>query len=345
MISFLSFLLTLTVTAVAVPFLIRLAFHLHILDMPDGARKIHRAATPLLGGIAIYMGILAGLLPNAGHLASIWPILAGGTLIMILGLVDDIKHLSARLRIACQFLIALGLISCGYRIEFLPSTAWGDVIEICITLIWIIGVTNAYNYLDGLDGLCAGSAVINASFFAIILFNAGQYPISLLTIVFAAACLGFVPYNFRKRKKMFLGDAGSTFIGFMLASIALVGNWAEGSRVKLAVPILVLGVPIFDMIFTTILRIRDGKVRTFVEWLRYASKDHFHHYLVEIGLKPRWAVMFIYAITIFLGISAVIVSRGSTVEAYLSILQGVIIFWIIATLIVVGKRRCSGWEE
>ena len=119
---------------------------------------------------------------------------------------------------------------------------------------------------------------------------------------------------------------------------------AEGSRVRLTVPLLILGVPIFDMIFTTIMRVAEGKVKTLVEWLKYAGKDHFHHYLVDIGLKTRWAAVFIFAVTIFLGISAVMVSRASTVEAYLSILQATIIFWIIATLIVVGSKRRSGWD-
>jgi UDP-GlcNAc:undecaprenyl-phosphate/decaprenyl-phosphate GlcNAc-1-phosphate transferase len=339
-----SFLITLIVTAAAIPILINLAFRFNILDLPDGGRKVHRVATPLLGGIGIYIGVIAGLLSHPSSLYTVFPIFVGGTFIMILGFIDDVKHLSARLRLACQFLIAFGIVACGYRMEFLSNKPFGDVVEIFLTFIWLIGVTNAYNYLDGLDGLCAGSAAINFIVFSIILYATSQYTLGLLTIVMAAACIGFLPYNFRKRKKMFLGDAGSTFLGFMLATIALAGNWAEGSRVRLMVPILVLGVPIFDMMFTTILRIRDGKVKTFVEWLKYAGKDHFHHYLVEIGLKPRWAVIFIYALTITLGISAVMVSRGSTVTACLTLLQSAIIFWIIATLIVVGRRRCSGWD-
>lgn len=344
MISVISFIAAFAATAISMPFFIKLAFHLQILDIPDSGRKIHRVATPLLGGIAIYFGVVMGFIPNLSGLKPVLPILAGGTLILILGLVDDIKHLSAKFRIGCQFLIALGVIACGYKVEFLPSAPWGDLCEMLITVIWIIGVTNAYNYLDGLDGLCAGSAAINSIAFAVILYSTGQYSLGLLTILLAAACIAFLPYNFRKRKKMFLGDAGSTFIGFTLAVIALIGNWAEGSRVRLTVPLLILGVPIFDMIFTTIMRIGEGKVKTVVEWLKYAGKDHFHHYLVDVGLKPRWATVFIYAVTIFLGISAVMVSRGTSVEAYLSLLQAAIIFWIIATLIVVGNRRRSGWE-
>jgi UDP-GlcNAc:undecaprenyl-phosphate GlcNAc-1-phosphate transferase len=344
MITIISFIAAIAATLISIPFLIKLAFQFQILDMPDGGRKIHRVATPLLGGIAIYFGVIMGVLPDLAGLKLILPILVGGTAIMILGLADDIKHLSAKFRIACQFLIALWIIGCGYRIDFLPNSAWGDLCEIVITVIWLIGVTNAYNYLDGLDGLCAGSAAINSLAFAIILYATGQYQLGLLMIAISAACIGFLPYNFRKRKKMFLGDAGSTFLGFMLATVAITGNWAEGSRVRLAVPMLILGVPIFDMIFTTIMRVAQGKVKTVVEWLKYAGKDHFHHYLVDIGLKPRWATVFIYAITIFLGISAVMVSRGNTIEAYLSLLQAVIIFWIIATLIVVGNRRRSGWE-
>jgi len=158
-----------------------------------------------------------------------------------------------------------------------------------------------------------------------------------------AACLGFLPYNFRK-DKMFLGDAGSTFIGFILASLALVGYWAEDSLVKISIPVLILGVPIFDMIFTTIMRVKDGKVKTVLEWLEYGGKDHFHHYLVDLGLRPSGATIFIYFITLSLGISAIMVSNDPAFDAFLALLQACIIFGIIATIIVIGKRRRSGWH-
>lgn len=341
--SVLAFSVSFLVTYLSVPLFILLALRLNILDFP-GARKVHRIATPLLGGAAIYLGLITGLLFfNLKYFHLYFPILIGGSLILLLGLITDIKEPSASLRFFCQTLIALVVIKLGARISFLPKGAWGDIIEVLVTVVWIVGVTNAYNYLDGLDGLAGGSAAINLCSFAVILYLTGQYPLGLLSIILLAACLGFLPFNFTKAK-IFLGEAGSTFLGFTLAGIALVGNWAEDSIVKISIPVLILGVPIFDMIFTTIMRIREGKIKTVAEWLHYGGRDHFHHYLVDLGFRPLGAAVFIFGVTLSLGISAIMVSNDRATEAFLAILQSGIIFVIVANLIVVGKRRRSGWR-
>jgi UDP-GlcNAc:undecaprenyl-phosphate GlcNAc-1-phosphate transferase len=273
------------------------------------------------------------------------PILVGGTLILILGIVEDIWGVSAQARIGCQLIIALGMIVSGVRVDFLPGTAWGNAIEVLITCLWIVGLTNAYNYLDGLDGLASGSASINLFFFAIILYGTGQYALGLIAVILIAGCLGFLPYNLHRKNKIFLGEAGSTFLGFTLACIGIQGTWAQDNAVRLFIPILILGVPIFDMIFTTVMRVREGKVKTIIEWLQYGGKDHFHHYLVDVGLSTWGAVLFIYAITISLGISAYMVSNDKFQEGLLTIAQSAIIFWVIAVLMVMGKRRRSGWQH
>jgi UDP-GlcNAc:undecaprenyl-phosphate/decaprenyl-phosphate GlcNAc-1-phosphate transferase len=193
--------------------------------------------------------------------------------------------------------------------------------------------------------LAVGSAVINLFCLWSILNSTKQYALELIVITLMAACIGFLPYNNYKKARMFLGDAGSTFLGFMLACFALAGDWAANNAVKLSIPILILGVPIFDMIFTTIMRIKEEKIATIIEWLRYGGKDHFHHYLVDLGLTPSSAVLFIYFITFSLGISAIMVSNDSALEAVLTLSQAVIIFGVIAVLIVVGKRRRSGWKS
>ncbi len=331
------------VTALLVPVCIRLAHVFGVLDKPD-KRKIHAHPIPLLGGLAIYFGFLGGLLSHLAELQEFLPLLLAGTIILIVGLIDDVRKLSARFRLVCQVLCALIIITAGEKISILPPNPVFDSIQIVVTVIWMVGVTNAYNYLDGMDGLATGSAAINLFCFAAILFMTGQEPLSLVCIILLAACLGFLPYNFRNAR-IFLGDAGSTFLGFMLAGIALVGNWAEDSMVKVSIPLLIMGVPIFDMIFTTIMRIKEEKVRTVIEWLKYAGKDHFHHYLVDLGLRKTSAVIFIYLVTFSLGISAVMVSNDSATEGLMSLAQATIVFVVIATLIVVGKRRHSGWHE
>lgn len=324
------------------PLIRKLAVKLDIMDLP-GRRKMHKQATPLLGGIGIYLGVAATLLLDLKNLHYFLPVLIGATAILIIGLVDDIRGLSAQFRLFCQLVIALTVIGLGLKISFLPHNLWGDIGEIVVTLLWIIGVTNAYNYLDGLDGLAAGSAAVNLFCFSIILYTAGQYLLGLFCVALIAGCSGFIPYNFSKNK-IFLGDAGSTFLGFSLSCIALMGNWAEDGAAKLSIPILILGVPIFDMIFTTIMRIKEMKVKTFIGWLQYGGKDHFHHYLVALGLTPLGAVIFIYFVTLSLGLSAIMLSNDSALEAFLTILQAAITFGVIATLIIAGKRKRSSPE-
>lgn len=323
------------------PFFIKFAKRFDIVDHP-GNRKIHKRAIPLLGGVAIYCGLLAGLLLNQRAAASLLPIIVGATIILSVGLVDDIRGLSAQLRFFVELFVVLVLVKFGVCVSFLPSGFWGDLGEIAVTLVWVVGVTNACNYLDGLDGLATGSAIINLFSFSVILHTTNQPDLAILAITLTSACLGFLPYNFRKAK-IFLGDAGSTFLGFSLACIAISGNWAQDNIVKLSIPTLVLGVPIFDMIFTTVLRIKEEKVKTLLEWLRYGGKDHFHHYVVDLGLHTQGAVVFIYILTLSLGISAIMLSNDTALEAVLSISQAVIVFIVVAVLIVVGKRRRSGW--
>jgi len=334
---YLTFVVSFLVTYFFMPIFRSLALHFKVLDLPGG-RKMHKVATPLLGGAAMYLGLLAGVLFNLSKLYLFWPVLLGATLILILGLINDVRELSARLRLLSQSLISLIVIGMGVRISFLPIGWWKDIGEICLTLFWMVGVTNAFNYLDGLDGLAAGSAIVNLACFAIILHITGQYSLVLVAVILIAVCLGFLPYNFRKAK-IFLGDGGSTFLGFILAGIALLGNWAADNTVKISIPILILGVPIFDMAFTTVIRIREEKIKTVLEWLQYGGKDHFHHYLVDLGFRPLGAVIFIYFVTLSLGLSAIMVSNDLAVEAFLTLSQAAIIFGIIAALIVTGKRH------
>lgn len=323
----------------SMPFFRGIALRYRIVDFP-GKRKVHRTVTPLLGGAAVYFGFIIGLSLNAPLAGNILAILAGATIIFVLGVVDDMRGLSARLRIIVQLIAALIVITWGDRVSFLPPGPVNDLIEALVSLVWVIGITNAFNYLDGLDGLAAGSAVINLICFGGILLRTNQPRLFLVSFIMAAACLGFLPYNFSDhKKKVFLGDAGSTLIGFILASIGLCGYWAAGDPVRIAIPILILGVPIFDMTFTTIMRVAENKVKTVYGWLKYAGKDHFHHYLVDLGLTNAGSVVFIYFVSVALGISAMIASVVGPVTAILSVFQGVMIFAIIGVLIVMGKRR------
>ncbi|MCK4994638.1 MAG: undecaprenyl/decaprenyl-phosphate alpha-N-acetylglucosaminyl 1-phosphate transferase [Candidatus Omnitrophica bacterium] len=315
----------------------KIALLLKIVDTPN-SKKIHKRPIPLLGGLSIYVGSIVAFYFYPFEFKTIMPVFVSGTIVLYMGAYDDIKGLSARLRLLIQIILAVFVIYSGVRISFLPDNMLGDIGEYIVTIIWIVGLTNAFNYLDGLDGLATGSAVLNLFCFLIILYNMGQFPLGLAIAILMGACLGFLPHNFLGKKRMFLGDAGSTFLGFMLACIAIQGDWASDGIVKLAIPVLILGVPMFDMIFTTIMRIKQGKIKNIIEWLKYGGQDHFHHYLVDLGLKQRGAVLFIYYITFSLGLSAYMVSNDTAIEGVLTIVHSSMIFGVIGVLIVLGKK-------
>ncbi len=331
------FLISFLVAFLCSPILRKLAIRWNIVDNPS-LRKLQKNPVPLFGGVAVYCGVVLGSCIVAFQRLDVWGLFLGATLIFIVSLIDDKKELSARIRIFVQLIAACIVMMFGLRISFLPNNLIGDMGEIVITLLWILGITNAFNYLDGLDGLCSGLGIISCFFFFIILFFTGQKDLIFLPLILMGACLGFMPHNFKK-EKMFLGDAGSMFIGFFIAGIALIGNWASDDISKISVPILILGVPIFDMCFTTLMRYKEKKIKNLVQWLEYAGRDHFHHYLLDLGLRPHGAVLFIFAISLSMGINAfTIIESHQALYGVLAILEGVIMFGLIGVLMVLGRR-------
>ncbi len=332
-----SFLVALLVAFGAAPVFRVLAVRCGMVDAP-AVRKLQQAPVPLLGGAAVYLGVVAGSFVVPLYMKSHQALFLASTLIFLVSLFDDKKEISARARLAVQFLAAGILIFSGLRISFLPNVWWGQFLEILITLFWILGITNAFNYLDGVDGLCGGLAVVTAFFFFMILLGTGQVDLIFLPAAVMGACAGFLPHNFL-RGKMFLGDAGSMFIGFTMAGLALTGNWASENLIGIVVPILILGVPIFDMTFTTVMRFRERKTRTLVQWLEYAGRDHFHHYLMDLGLGSRGAIFFILAISISMGINALIISDANNwIFGFFMVLQSGITFFLVGVLMVLGRR-------
>ncbi len=340
---FICFIISILLTFFITPLFRRLALRFDIVDRP-GTRKIHKDPVPLLGGAAIALTVVVCSLLKPFIVGKGLPLLLGGIAILLINTLDDIRGLSARLRFAAELVVVLLMIKHGIKVSFLPAGFWGDAGEVLLTVIWFLGITNAFNYLDGLDGLAAGSACINFFYFSLVLMLTDQWQLGFLSLILLGSCLGFLPHNFRKAK-IFLGDAGATFLGFMLAGTAILGEWAGDGMVKLCVPVLILGVPIFDMIFTTILRIKEKKVTTVIEWLKYGGKDHFHHYLIYLGLTKKGAVVFIWIFTLALGLGAVMLHDDTAWQGLLTLLQNGLIFAIIGVLIVVGKRRRSGWTR
>jgi len=325
----LAFLLTLVIR--------RVARKLKILDIPN-ERKIHKQPIPLLGGLAIFISYVITIFLNFSFSIELKGIIIGGTIILLIGLIDDIKHLPAKWKLAGQVVASSTLILFGVKLSFLPNVWWGYGGEVLLTIIWIVGITNAVNFFDGMDGLAAGLIAIGSLSFFIVAQITGQPYLAYLTIALAGSCLGFLKFNF-KPASIFLGDTGSTFLGFTLAGIAIMGGWAERNpKVALSLPLLVLSIFIFDMVYITIARIFKGVVRSFKEWIEYTGKDHLHHRLLTLGFNELQTVLLIYLIAACLGISGINLRASEDLRIYLEFIQAFFIFIIIVILMLAGRK-------
>ena len=315
----------------------RIATKLKILDSPE-ERKIHEHPVPLLGGLAVYIAYVVTIFLNFSFSSQLKGVVLGGTVILVVGLIDDIKELSASWKLVAQILATGILLSYGVRLSFLPNNWWGIAGEILLTVIWVVGITNAVNFFDGMDGLATGLiAICSLSFFIVAQLTHQPY-LGYLTITLVGSCLAFLIFNF-KPASIFLGDAGSTFLGFTIAGIAVKGGWAhDNPKVALSLPLLILSIFIFDVIFVSIKRAYKGQVRSIKQWIEYTGKDHLHHRLVALGLTQSQTVLFIYLIAACLGISGITLRATGDVVIYLDFLQAIFIFTIIVILMRTGRK-------
>jgi UDP-GlcNAc:undecaprenyl-phosphate GlcNAc-1-phosphate transferase len=335
-----SFLIVVALT----PCVIWLARKFRIVDMPD-ERKHHELPTPLLGGVGIYASLVISVLHSVALTPEVVSILAGASIIFVLGMLDDIFGLSSMVRLIGQVAAALIVISSGLIVTFLPNTLFGHTASVLVTVIWILGIVNTVNFVDGVDGLASGISVIAAIFFGMIAFNGGHDDVAMLSIVVMAAGIGFLFFNF-KPAKIYLGDAGSTLLGFLLASIALFGQWSNnGPVIALGIPVLILGLLIFDMCYITVSRVISGRVKNVREWLDYTGRDHFHHRLLDLGLSERQTVIFMYGTCFILGLSALVLENTSN-QFYIIVLvlQATGMLLNISVLMIVGRTLAASRE-
>ena len=323
------------------PLMVHLSHQWGLVDHPS-ERKIHAQPTPRLGGVAVYLGFLGSVLLNS--ILPDWMIatLAAGSLLLIVGVIDDIWELPAASKLAAQLVAAGIVIATGKVLTLFPGGPVGDVVNVLLTLLWIVGITNAFNFFDGMDGLATGLAILIAGFMGAVAFQTNQPGLGWLAFAIIGAGVGFLPYNFRGRKPavIFLGDGGATFLGFTLACLAVKGNWADYSPiVSFSNPLLIFGVLIYDMIHITVERVATGKVRSVKEWLDYVGKDHLHHRL-ERALGSRQAsVAMICLMTICLGLAALALRHAETAEALLLLVQACLIVAMITILEWSGRQK------
>lgn len=323
------------------PLMVWIGHRWNLVDIPAD-RKIHVVPTPRLGGIALYAGFIGSLLLNSIVPDWMVAVLAAGSLLLIIGVLDDILELPAWAKLLGQLLAAGIVTASGKVLTLFPPGPLGEMANVLLTILWIVGITNAFNFFDGMDGLATGLAILLAGFMGVIAFETKQPALGWLAIAMIGASLGFLPYNFRGTKPavIFLGDGGSTFIGFTLACLAVRGNWADSDPiVSFSNPLLVFGVLIYDMIHITVERIHTGKVRSLKEWLDYVGKDHLHHRLERALGSRQSSVAMIFLFTICLGLSALALRHASTTEAILLLIQAGLIAAMLTVLEISGRRR------
>jgi UDP-GlcNAc:undecaprenyl-phosphate/decaprenyl-phosphate GlcNAc-1-phosphate transferase len=288
---------------------------LQAIDQPDPSRKVHTVPTPRFGGIAIFASTLLAALLLRGVYVELGSILIGATIVSLLGLWDDRFSLGPGIKLAGQLLAAGLLILTGVRISALPSYA----LNVGATLVWVVGITNAFNFLDNMDGLSGGIAAIASAHFALMCALSGQYLVGALSVAITAACMGFLIYNWNPAT-IFMGDSGSLFLGFLLASVGIKLRFPDNVPfVTWMIPILVLGIPIFDTTLVTLSRLRRHR-----NPLTTPGTDHTSHRLTYAGFSRREAVLLLYIGSFLLGLAALFVTQAGVLDGYL--VGGVVVF-------------------
>ncbi len=291
----------------ATPAARKLAVRTNMVDQP-AQRKAHLTPTPLLGGLAIYAAVLLALIffGDKFYVHQVAGIIVGATLISFLGLWDDRMPLPAWIKLLGQLLPAVVLILTGVKVSIFP---W-EALNVVTTLIWVLFITNAVNFLDNMDGLSAGIAGMASAYFLLLAALSGQYLVGALAAAMLGACIGFLVYNFNPAS-IFMGDTGSLFLGFVLAALGIKLRFPTNiPAVTWLVPVLVLGVPILDTSLVIISRLRRGK-----NPFTTPGKDHLSHRLVKMGYTRREAVLTLYLLGSIFGMIAVFVTQATLLEA------------------------------
>ena len=322
------------------PLVMRLAHKVGAMDVPKDNRRMHKVPIPRLGGLAIFMGFLLSVLVfSKGLDRSMQAVLLGAIIIVILGVFDDKYALGAKLKLVFQLIAAAVVVFYGdLRIDKLTNpfgtslySSWDlGVFAYPITIIWIVAITNAVNFIDGLDGLACGVSCISALNMLVIAMLVSETEVAVVMAALTGACLGFVPYNFNPAK-IFMGDTGSTFLGFILATVSIQGLFKAYTAISFAVPFLLLGLPIFDICFSVIRRIATGHSPM------EADRGHFHHRLIDMGFSQKQSVAIAYVLTGILGLAAVLLTVSGAMKALILLGAVVVVGAIGMKLIISGK--------
>ena len=323
------FMLSCLVSFSLTPLVAKLALRIGMLNHPSGDRW-NRRTIPLMGGVAILVGTVVGVLAAETIVnVKLIVILIGGVLIASLGAIDDRFGTRPKLKFLVQILLALCMVPFGITAKIIPYR----ILSIPLTLFWVVGLINAFNFLDNMDGLSAGIAAIASFGLAGLAFQTNQVPFVIAALALAGGCLGFLRYNFHPAK-IFMGDCGSMLIGFLLAVIAVgaTSNHASSAFSTLIAPVVILGVPVFDSTLVTVLRLKHR----IAPWI--GGRDHSSHRLVALGLSERKAVSLLYALGAALALAGLVTTR---LGILMTITLTIVLISVAATLAVkLAKVEC-----
>lgn len=309
------FFLGFAVALLLTPLTIKAAPYLHAMDIPNDGRRMHKRVIPRFGGIAIVAGTLISMAAFGDIGGQIRIAIFGGLAMYLLGVIDDIHGLGPGLKFCVQTIVAIIMYACGIRVYYISNVfelegemfGLGTVLCFLVTVLWLVGVTNTINLIDGLDGLAAGITAIVSLSIAYVAYIHGAYygmvTVCMAFVAIAGACAGFLPWNFSPAKT-FMGDGGSLFLGFMIASLSIISPLKKATFVAVIVPVITLGIPLFDTFYAILRRVLKGQP------IMKPDKEHLHHRLVASGHGQARTVIMLYGITGIMGMAAVLFSRG-----------------------------------
>ena len=325
------------VSFASTPVVKRLAVRVGAMDVPKDGRRMHKVPIPRLGGLAIFFAFIVSVLLFSKIDRQLRGILLGSLMIVALGVMDDIHTLRALPKFFVQILAAVVVVLHGSRIEFISNPIFTSAatylhlpgwLSVAVTVIWIVAITNAVNFIDGLDGLAVGVSGISAFTTMVVAILVAEQNVAVIMAALFGACLGFIPYNFNPAK-IFMGDTGSTFLGFILATMSIQGLFKLYAIISFAVPFLILGIPIFDICFAVIRRLAHGQNPM------VADRGHVHHRLIDMGFNQKQSVMITYMLTALLGLAAVVLTSSGEIKALILIgavfIVGGVGIWLINT--------------
>ena len=341
----LALLVALVVSFLMTPVVKTFAYKVGAIDVPKDNRRMHKTPIPRLGGLAIFIGFMVSILLFAKIESEMKSILLGAVIIVVLGVVDDIMALPAMLKFVVQIGAALIPAMNGVQILafsnpniFSENLYWVlGGLSVPFTVLWIVALTNAVNLIDGLDGLANGVSAISATTMLVIALMASEMQVAIVMAALVGASVGFMPYNLNPAK-MFMGDTGATFLGYILATMSIQGLFKYYAVISFVVPFMILGLPIFDTAFAFIRRIAHGQSPM------HADRSHIHHRLIDMGLNQKQAVATLYVISAILGLSAVVLTTSGEQKAMLLFLA-LCIVGVVAAKVVFPHPKEDHPEE